>query len=131
MMVRLDICRDTFYRWINDYPLFGTAYERSKIVSQAFYEKLLLDGALGKIERFNFNSVAMILNNKCPQEYKRSATGSNTEINYIGNVNAIKNLDMDSLDQKIKQLNQLNNITIEKDTIAIDDNEQASEDRAC
>jgi len=122
MLVELDICRETFYTFTKKYKAFGEAYEKSKIISQAFYEKVLLKGALGEIERFNFNSVAMILNNKCPDEYKRSA---NTEINYIGSINNLKNLDSDSLDKQIARLSKLNNLCIEQD--AIHDSEVTTE----
>jgi hypothetical protein len=96
--------KDTFYRWLKEYPEFNDAYEASKLVSQAFYENLLLAGAVGKIKNYNFNSLAMVMNNKFPDEYKRSATGSSgTEIN-IGSINSIEQLDSASLDKKIESL---------------------------
>ena len=95
--------RDTFYRWLDEFPEFREAYEESKLVSQAFYENLLLAGACGRIKNFNFNSIAMILNNKFSDEYKRSANGSNTEIN-IGSINSIEKLDSKALDAKIEAL---------------------------
>ena len=95
--------RDTFYRWIKEYPEFAEAYETARLRSQAFYEDLLLAGTVGKIKGFNFNSLAMTLNNKFGDEYKRSSTGSNTEIT-IGSINSIENLDSNQLDNKIEQL---------------------------
>ena len=62
--------RDTFYRWIELYPEFKEAYEESKLLSQAFYEDVLLRGSLGQIKGFNHHSIAMILQNKFPDEYK-------------------------------------------------------------
>ena len=96
--------RDTFYRWLQQYPEFKDAYEASKLESQSFYENLLLAGALGKIEKFNFPSIAMILNNKFGDDYKRSGTGgSNTEIT-IGAINTIEAMTEDQLSNKIKSL---------------------------
>lgn len=95
--------RDTFYRWIKEYPEFAEAYDASRLYSQAFYENLLLAGACGKVKNFNFSGVAMIMNNKFGDEYKRNATGSNTEIN-IGSINSIEQMDSKELDQKIAQL---------------------------
>jgi hypothetical protein len=95
--------RDTFYRWIKEYPEFSKAYEESKLVSQAFYEQALLAGALGKIKNFNFSALAMVMNNKFGDDYKRNATGSNTEIN-IGSINSIEQLDSKELDSKILKL---------------------------
>ncbi len=94
--------RDTFYRWIKDYSEFKEAYEEAQLISQAFWENILLMGGLGKIPHFNFNSIAMIMNNKFPDEYKRSATGSNTEIN-IGSINSIE-MDPKELDNKLESI---------------------------
>lgn len=106
--------RDTFYRWLKEYPELNEAYEKSKTVSQAFYEEVLLAGALGKIKNYNFNSIAMILNNKFGEEYKRSASGSNTEIN-IGSINSIEQLTSQELDKKIAQLQKKLNLITEDD----------------
>src|SRR3990167_995012 len=95
--------RDTFYHWVRDIPEFGAAYETSKMTSQAFYENILLAGALGRIKNYNFPSIAMILNNKFGDEYKRSATGSSTEIN-IGSLTNIKTLDIKALEEKASRL---------------------------
>ena len=96
--------KDTFYRWIKEHKSFGDAYDTSKVESQAFYEDILLAGALGRIKNYNFNSLAMTMNNKFGDEYKRSATGSNTEIN-IGAINTIEQMSSVELDKRIKQLN--------------------------
>lgn len=101
--------KDTFYRWLRDYKEFNEAYEASKLASQAFYEEVLLAGALGKIKGYNFNSIAMVMNNKFSDEYKRSATGSNTEVN-IGSINSIENLNSEQLDKKIQRLQEKLNL---------------------
>lgn len=101
--------KDTFYRWLKEYPEFNEAYEASKTASQAFYEEVLLAGALGKIKGYNFNSIAMVMNNKFSDEYKRNATGSNTEIN-VGSINSIEHLDGKELDKKIKKLQEKLNL---------------------
>ena len=103
MCLKLGIAsRDTFYRWTNEHPEFGEAYEASKLASQAFYENVLLMGGLGRIKGYNFQSIVTILNNKFPTEYKRVA-GSGTEIN-IGSINTIEQLDNSALDAKIDLL---------------------------
>ena len=101
--------KDTFYRWLREYPDFKDAYEASKVVSQAFYEEVLLAGALGKIKGYNFNSIAMVMNNKFNDEYKRSATGSNTEVN-IGTMNTLNQLNGKELDKKIENLQKKLNL---------------------
>ncbi len=96
--------QDTFFRWVRENEEFRKAYDTSRLKSKAFYEELLLAGACGKIKGFNFNSLAMILNNKFPEDYKRSATGSNTEIN-IGSINSIE-MDPKQLDEKIAAVSE-------------------------
>jgi len=91
--------QDTFFRWVKEIEDFKEAYEESKVASQAFYENLLLMGGLGKIPGYNFSSIAMVMNNKFPSEYKRSATGSNTEIN----INTIE-LNNEQLDEQIESV---------------------------
>jgi len=107
--------KDTFYRWLRDYPEFNEAYEASKLASQAFYEEVLLAGALGKIKNYNFNSIAMVMNNKFSDEYKRSATGSNTEVN-IGSINSIEHLNSTELDKKIERLQKKLNLIPREET---------------
>lgn len=105
MCVKLGISKDTFYRWLDRYDEFSEAYAQSKLISQAVHEEMLLAGAMGRIKNFNFNAMAMLMNNKFPQDYKRSATGSNTEIN-IGSINSIEKMDAKDLDAKIEQLQE-------------------------
>lgn len=93
--------KDTFYRWLDQYEEFKEAYEEAKLISQAFYENVLLMGALGKIKGFNFSAMAMLMNAKFSEEYKRVGTG--TEIN-IGQINSIGSLTGSALDDKIKAL---------------------------
>lgn len=92
--------KETFYRWMADSEDMKAAYQEYRLESQAFYEDLLLRGAMGTIPGFNFNSVAMTMNNKFKEEYSRSPSGSNTEIN-IGSINSI---DGKQLESRIKQL---------------------------
>lgn len=94
----------TFYKWLDEYPEFAEAYAEAKTISLAFHEDILLAGALGRIKGYNFNSVAMIMNNKFPDFYKRgTGQGANTEIN-IGSINSIDNLSGDDLDKRIAAL---------------------------
>lgn len=95
--------KDTFYRWLDEYEDFNEAYQESKIHAQAFYENLLLMGAVGKIPHFNFSALAMLMNSKFGDEYKR--VGNNTEIN-IGSINSIGALSSEALDAKIQQLQE-------------------------
>ena len=109
------LSKDTFYRWLREYPEFNEAYEASKVASQAFYEEILLAGAIGKIKNFNFNALAMTMNNKFQDDYKRSATGNNTEIN-VGSINSIEHLDSKELDKKIAKLQEKLNLIPQMDT---------------
>lgn len=120
MMMAIGVrSKDTFFRWQKEYPEFKEAYEYSKIVSQAFYERMLLNGSLGQIPGFNATAFAMIMNNKFGDEYKRSATGSNTEIT----INSMS-LTSDQMNLKIAQkMEQLKALGIELAPTGEEDNE--------
>lgn len=92
---------DTFHRWKREIPEFKEAYEEAKMISKSVYENILLQGAMGQIPHFNFNSVAMIMNNKFPDEYKRGANGSNTNTEIT--INQL-NLTPEQIDYKIQAL---------------------------
>lgn len=86
MLVTMGIkSKDTFYRWCNEHPDFKEAYEYSKLVSQDAWERIGYKGATGQIPNFSASTYAIIMNNKFGDEYKRSGSGSHTEINLTNN----------------------------------------------
>lgn len=93
---------ETFYNWLEKHEDFKSAYEESKIHSQAFYERILLGIATGQLKG-NATAIAMIMNNKFPTDYSRSATGPSTNIN-IGSINSIESLNSTDLDKRIAAL---------------------------
>lgn len=112
---------DTFHRWKKEYPEFGSAYEEARTVSKGVYENLLLQGAMGKIPGFNFNAIAMLMNNKFPDEYKRGANGSSTNANTEITINQLT-LSPEQVQYKINQkLEKLKSLGVNLDVIP-DDN---------
>jgi hypothetical protein len=109
MMITLGISsKETFYRWQQEHPEFKEAYQLSKLVAQAYYERIGLQGALGEIPNFNATTYALIMNNKFSDEYKRSGSGSHTEIT----VNTL-NLSPEQIESKISQkLNRLKSLGV-------------------
>lgn len=112
MMVCIGVrSKETFYRWQKDYPEFKEAYEYSKIVSQAFHEKLGRQGAAGLVPNFNATAYAIIMNNKFSDDYKRGTGGNSTEIT----INTV-NLEPKQLELKIAQkLEQLRSLGVDVD----------------
>jgi len=102
MMVAIGIkSKDTWYRWQREYPEFKEAVEWAEIVSQAYLEKVGLQGMLGEIPNFNSTTYALIMNNKFGSEYKRNPNGNaGTEINITNNT---LNLTSEQVQQKIAQ----------------------------
>lgn len=96
--------RDTFYRWVREIDEFKEAYDTATLYSQAWYEKVMRAGALGQIKGFNFNAMAMTMNNKFRDDYKIGSHGASTNIE-IGSINTAE-LNLDELLQKAKQLTQ-------------------------
>ncbi len=83
MMQAIGIKKTQFHTWKKEIPEFKDAIEEAKLISQSVYENILLQGAMGKIPGFNFNSISLLMHNKFPDEYKRGSNGStvsNTEI---------------------------------------------------
>lgn len=115
--------KDTWYRWKEEYPEFREAVEYAELISQAYYEELLHKAGTGQVPGCNFNSIAMIMNNKFSTEYKRSANSASTEIN-IGSINSIERLDEATLDKKIAAMNKKLSLLTPQGT---DDDESDSE----
>lgn len=93
--------RDTFYRWVNEYPEFKEAYEESKLISLARLERLADDMAYGKVKG-DFKALALLANNRFREDYTRSASGG-TEIN-IGSINSIESMPSEALQDRIEKL---------------------------
>lgn len=94
---------DTWYRWKEEYPEFREATEYAALVSQAYHEAIGAKAIKGEIPNFNFNAYAIVMNNKFPGEYRRSANSASTEIN-IGSINSIERLEDSVLNRKIQML---------------------------
>lgn len=116
MMINLGISsKETFYRWQNENPEFKEAYNLSKLVSQAYFERVGLQGALGEIPNFNATTYALIMNNKFSDEYKRSGSGSHTEIT-VNTLNLSPEQIESKIAQKLEKLKSLG-VTIEGSTV--------------
>jgi len=48
--VELGISKDTFYRWVKEHPEFSDAYEKGKEFSEAWWNRLIRGGAMGRIK---------------------------------------------------------------------------------
>lgn len=48
----LGISRDTLYEWCRRYPDFSDTIKRGELLSQRYWEKIGMDGMLGKIKGF-------------------------------------------------------------------------------
>jgi hypothetical protein len=108
MLVEFDICRATFYRWVNEYPDFAEAYEKAKNHHQAFLEreglKLMLTG------KGNATMFAIFANNRFKEDYQRSASGgggNDNQVN-IGTINVLQTMPIEELkamaQEKMKEL---------------------------
>ncbi len=115
--------RDTFYRWLKEHEDFAQAYEKTKNVSQAVLEDILVKMALGELPKGNFNAVSLLLHNRHRDQYFKEAQ-TKTEIN-IGQLNNIESLDISQLDSKIQTLQKKLGVYHEPELIEHDpDNEE-------
>lgn len=73
------ISSSTFNEWRERYPEFEDAWQQCNTILQANLENVALQGAVGNIKNFNLGALALIVNNKFPEEYKRTHNGAATE----------------------------------------------------
>ena len=105
--------KDTFYRWVKEYPEFGDAFETYKLYSQAYYEKqgrLMMNGDV----KGNQSVWHGFMNNRFSEDYKRVHTETNININQINN---IQQLSMEEIDKRIHELQRRNPDLIENKII--------------
>lgn len=102
---QVGISESTYYDWQKDNEEFAEACLRAKVEGKAFYETCAKQMVLGKLDSKGMGALALILNNKHREDYSRSPNGSgDTNINYIGNINNVSNLDEEQLKTKIETL---------------------------
>lgn len=89
----------TFNKWMDENQSFKDAYDLAAIYCQAFFEKKLVEGALGQIEKFNPKALEIIMNKRFP-DYKVEPAGNKTEVN----INHISGLNNDALEREIKRM---------------------------
>lgn len=96
--------RTTLYNWREKHPEFDEAYQFAQLVSLAYHEKVQLAGAMGMLPGFNSTTMAVIMNNKFGEDYKRGAGGNaSTEINITNNT---VNLTSEEMDARIAQITE-------------------------
>lgn len=71
MMLRIGVSKGVFYDYKNTIPEFAEALEKADLINLARQEKLLLDGAEGKVKNYNFTANQYILQNKYKSLYQR------------------------------------------------------------
>lgn len=86
--------RDTFYRWVKEYPEFGRAYETAQLYGQAFYEKqgrMMISGEV----KGNHSVWTTVMQNRYSDEYKRPQAETNIHINQINNIAQLSSEELD------------------------------------
>lgn len=88
----------TLYNWMDRHKEFADAYDFAKTCSKAYLEKIAVDAATGRIEKCNPTALALLMNAKFPEEYRRTGDSGNTQIT----VNTV-NLTAGQMDTQIAQ----------------------------
>lgn len=96
--------KNTLYNWMNDHPEFKESYEIAKLFQQGFYEDIAKKIAIGELKG-DYRALALIMNNKYSDEYKRIHDKPITEIN-IGVINNVKQLGTDDLIRRAEELTE-------------------------
>lgn len=90
------ITRGTHYNWVEKYPEYKEAVEHGKVASQAWWEKQLKQGTIGKIPYFNSNAAAFSMKARF-EDYREKSTENVTN-------NLILNLTDEQLNNRIMQM---------------------------
>lgn len=82
--------KTTFYQWLDKYSDFNEAYQLCKTYAEAIIDQTFTDGALGKIQYFNYSALERLARAKCGDEYKEtSASTVNNNFNGVTNFNLL------------------------------------------
>lgn len=102
MCVNCGISMSTFIKYQKEYPEFMAAVEYAKLVFVATLEAMMVAGAEGKIEKYNFKANEKLLE-VAEEKYRKLAerNQSNTTVN----INTI-NLSPEERTEKIKQISE-------------------------
>lgn len=101
--IELSITPPTLTLWEKTRPEFARAMGVARLYMKAYLEEKMIDGMNGEIAGFNSTALAVALNAKFPEEYKRANGGSSTEITVNNNT---VNMSVSEMDDKIKQIHQ-------------------------
>lgn len=76
-------CRNTFDRWLREFPEFNAAFEEAFEWSQAYMEEVGMRAMVGEVKNFNYQIWVTIMNNRYKRDYSRSPDGPKTTNNTI------------------------------------------------
>jgi len=108
MMMAIGVkSKDTWYRWIKDYPEFKEAVEFAKISNQAFMEDIGMRAIVGTIPNFNSPTYALVMHNKFKEDYKRDTGGGDHVEVTINNLNLTSEEISLKIAQKLQKLKGL------------------------
>ncbi len=106
LYVSLDICKETFFQWVNAYPEFEDAYRRARARSEAYWARQLKEMTLAKDDK-GAKACIMILNNNFGWG-NNEARGSTTNHIQIGNMNVLSTKSevelLEIIQEKMKKL---------------------------
>ena len=62
--VALDICRETYYQWIEEYPDFSDAHKKGRTLAQGWWEELGRECADGTKKDYSMGHYALLVSNQ-------------------------------------------------------------------
>ena len=97
----LGISQDSLARYRRTYPEFTEAYAKGKLLQQAAWETLGMQGITGNIKGFNATTYIFMMSNLFKTQYTQRA---DTAVNVNLTNNAVGGLSNEELAEKIKNL---------------------------
>ncbi len=101
MCINCGIGKSTFNKYIKEYPEFAAAVEYAKLIFVATLEAMMVAGAEGRIEHYNFKANEKLLAVAEEKYRSLSERGQSTTVN----INTI-NLSPEERNNKIKQISE-------------------------
>jgi hypothetical protein len=100
----LGISPDSFMRYRRDYPELAAAYEKGKVLQQAYWENVGMNGIVGEIKGFNATTYIFMMSNLFKGQYTQKAADVTVNVNNNTLHQEIIELSNEELDAKIKLL---------------------------
>jgi len=117
MCVNCGVSLCAFDKYLKEHQEFREAFEYAELITLKIQEELLVAGATGQVEGYNFKANAFVLTNKYKSLYDATGKG-NTEIT-INTINMTSDQMQAKIAQKIEKLKAMGQILVPESEVVV------------